>query len=156
MPLDPCFGMMNTKVREQENSLQFVEMKYICSPQKRKMSIVILQDGTEVFRFCPVEFRRTYTLTFGEDGAKQIEYSHTDCICALDNKTLVHAEVVQGVLTDGTYVVKTLPTDLTFSFKLRQIGTASVSHLKKIIFMTFPNLPTKDVYLGEEALQLVL
>ena len=112
------------------------------------MSFTILQDdGTELLKLCPVEFRRVYGLSLEENATeKRIQYSHSDCVCSLENGERVHVELVQGLLTDGQYTVKTSPTDLTFSFQL--VGAESISKLKKIIFMAFPDLPTVDVYLN--------
>ena len=113
------------------------------------MSFTILQDdGTEMLTLCPVEFRRVYGLTLEENATeKKIQYSHSDCVCSLENGKRVHVEIVQGLLTDGQYTVKTSPTDLTFSFQLIK-GMESISKLKKIIFMAFPDLLTVDVYLN--------
>jgi len=132
----------------------FFQKRSINVPTKKiiKMSFTILQDdGTEMLKLCPVEFRRVYTLSLEENATeKVVQYSHSDCLCTLGNGERVNVDIVQLLLNNGQYTVKTSPTDLTFSFRLRKSGVESILHLKKIIFMTFPDLPTVDVYLNSK------
>lgn len=116
------------------------------------MSFTILQDdGTEKLKLCPVEFRRVYTLSLEENATeKVVKYSHSDCLCTLGNGERVNVDIVQLLLGNGTYTVKTAPTDLTFSFRLKNNGVESIDYLKKIIFMTYPDLPVVDVYLNSK------
>jgi exonuclease VII small subunit len=128
------------------------KMEYKCAhnESQEKMSFTILQDGNELLKLCPKEFRRVYNLSFEENTTtKMIKYLHSDCVCELENGERVHVETVQGLLEDGMYVVKTCPTNLTFPFRLEKKGVESISYLKKIIFMTFPDLPTNDVFRNE-------
>lgn len=106
------------------------------------MSIVYLQGGVELLELKPVEFRRVYTL----DNEMSLEYSHSDIVVCLENGERAMVEVVQGLLTAGKYVIRTRPTDLTFDFRLATQGTDCMSHLKKIIFMTNPDMPCGDYY----------
>ena len=106
------------------------------------MSILFLQGGVELLEFKPSEFRRVYTL----DNDFSLEYSHSDVVVCLENGERAMVEVVQGVLSAGQYVVKTCPTNLTFDFRLMTEGTDCMRQLKKIIFMTHPDLPCGDFY----------
>lgn len=106
------------------------------------MSVLFLQGGMELFEFKPSEFRRVYTL----DNEVSLEYSHSDLVVCLENGERAMVEVVQGLLSAGQYVVKTCPTNLTFDFSLVSEGTDCMCQLKKIIFMTNPDLPCGDFY----------
>jgi hypothetical protein len=111
------------------------------------MSITILQDGSELLKFQPKDFVRVYTLDIEKmEELPKIKYSHTDVIIQLDNESYAMIEVCQGLLNNGTYTIKTQPTDLTFILHMKKSGNGGIDWLKKIIFMTFPNLQIKDVY----------
>ena len=109
------------------------------------MSVLFLRDSVELLKLEPQEFRRVYTI--GDDH--ELKYSHSDIVVALDNGERSMVEIVQGMLNNGTYVVKTYPTNITFDLRLTKSGSTCVNWLKKIIFMTFPDLPTKDIYCQE-------
>ena len=114
------------------------------------MSIVVTQNGNEKLRLRPKEFRRMYTLSFCDDcNTKELVYSHSDCVCELPNGSNVMAEIVQ-TLDDGTYEVTSLPTEQTFNLEIKQKQPECVLYLKRIIFMNFVDLPTKDIYLNTE------
>ena len=106
------------------------------------MSLIFLKDSVELLELKPSEIRRVYTL----DNVLAMEYSHSDIVVCLENGERAMVEIVQGLLTAGHYVVKTCPTDLTFDFRLTIQGTECMTHLKKIIFMTNPDLPCGDFY----------
>ena len=101
------------------------------------MSIIFTQDSIELLKLKPHEFRRVYTI--GDD--QELKYSHSDVVVLLEN--------VQGMLNNGSYVIKTSPTAITFDIRLTKAGAACMNWLKKIIFMTFPDLPTTDLYCQE-------
>lgn len=131
----------------------FFKGEYILPITYYKMSFTICNgEGEELLKLHPVEFRRMYTLTF--DHATHIpslEYSNTDCICRLDgSEATVMCEIVQGMMEDGTYVIKCSPSDLTFPFRLRKNGRDCIAYLKRIIFMNWPDLPNSNVYLNEK------
>lgn len=106
------------------------------------MSIVFLQGSVELLKLQPQEFRRVYTL----DNKLSLEYSHSDIVVCLANGERAMVEIVQGLLSGGQYVVKTCPTNLTFDFRLTVQGTDCMTQLKKILFMTNPDLPCGDFY----------
>ena len=110
------------------------------------MSIIFRKDGVELLLVRPLEFRRVYSLEI-EEGFNRMRYSHTDVVVELDNGTRSMLEIIQGLLPDGSYMVKTMPTDVTFDFQL-STRTESMKRLKSIIFMTFPDLTTKNMYLN--------
>jgi hypothetical protein len=109
------------------------------------MSILFFQDSIELLKLSPCEFRRVYTI--GDE--QELKYSHSDVVVVLENGERAMVEIVQGMLNNGTYVVRTSPTDITFDVRLTKSGAACVNWLKKIIFMTFPDMPTKDIYCQE-------
>ena len=49
-------------------------------------------------------------------------------------------EVVQGLLNNGNYIMKILPADITIALKLTKHGNDCITWLKKVIFMSFPDL----------------
>ena len=111
------------------------------------MSIIFLQDNNELLKLEPCEFRRVYTLV-PED--MELKYSHSDIVVLLENGERAMVEIVQGMLNNGSYVIKTNPTDTTFDIRLTKSGSNCINWLKRIIFMTFPDLPTTDYYCQEK------
>ena len=111
----------------------------------QQMSLLFLQDGVELLKLAPLEFRRVYTI--GDE--QELKYSHSDVVVALENGERSMVEIVQGMLSDGSYIIKSHPTDIAFDVRLSKSGAACINWLKKIIFMTFPDLPTKDIYCQE-------
>ena len=109
------------------------------------MSIIFTQDSIELLKLKPHEFRRVYTI--GDD--QELKYSHSDVVVLLENGERAMVEVVQGMLNSGSYVIKTSPAAITFDIRLTKAGAACMNWLKKIIFMTFPDLPTTDLYCQE-------
>ena len=109
------------------------------------MSIMFLDNNTELLKIEPHEFRRVYTL----DESLELKYSHSDIVVLLENGERAMIEIVQGLLSNGSYVVKAKPTDTTYDVRLTKSGTSCMNWLKRIVFMTFPDLPTIDVYSGE-------
>jgi len=114
------------------------------------MSIIVRKDGNEVLLLKPAEFRRVYTLRCTEGGDSHVEYSHTDVVVELENGHRAMLEIIQGLLPNGSVIIKMMPTEATFGFELSTKGTKGMAYLKKLIFMTFPDLTTKDVYLNED------
>ena len=110
-----------------------------------KMSVVISQSGETKLTLKPCLFRRIHNL---EDG--KLVYSHSECICKLENNQPVHVELVEAVLTTGDYIIKILPTDLTFPLQFTGGEKEPLQWLKKLIFINFPNLSVQDVYLNEK------
>jgi hypothetical protein len=106
------------------------------------MSILFSADSVELLKLEPYEFRRIYTL----DNSIDIKYSHTDVVVLLENGERAMLEIIQGLLPEGSFVIKTLPTNLTFQLHMAKSGVSSMDWLKKIIFMTFPDLPCGDFY----------
>jgi len=109
------------------------------------MSIIFCQGSVELLKLEPCEFRRVHTI--GDEH--ELKYSHSDIVVLLENGERVMIEVVQGLLKNGTYIIKTSPTDITFDLKLTQSGAACMNWLKKIIFMAFPDLRCCDMYCQE-------
>ena len=114
------------------------------------MSIVIRKDGVELLLLKPIEFRRVYTLTFNEEGDTRLEYSHSDLIVELDSGAPAMAEIIQSQLNGGEYIVECMPTEATVGFKLSKNGTECMKYFKQLVFMNFPNLRTRDVYLNAD------
>ena len=112
------------------------------------MSILFSQDGTELLKLIPSEFRRVYTIDI--DNNMELKYSHSDVVCLLENGSKAMIEVCQGMLNSGTYVIKTLPTNVTFDIHLTKTGGSCMNWLKKIVFMTFPDLDCCDYYGNKE------
>ena len=110
------------------------------------MSIIFLKDGTELLQLVPVEFQRVYTLRPPDDETElpKLGYSHSDIVVELENGSQAMVEICEGMLGNGSYVIKAQPTDTTFDIRITKSG--SMDSLKKIIFMTFPKLPTNDYY----------
>ena len=106
------------------------------------MSLMFLENNTELLKIEPCEFRRVYTL----DESLELKYSHSDIVVLLENGERGMIEIVQGMLNNGSYVIKTKPTDTTFDIRLTKSGSNCINWLKRIVFMTFPDLPTTDVY----------
>ena len=69
--------------------------------------------------------------------------------CILDSLCahIGHSSIKQAVISS---FFKMMPTEATFGFELSTKGTKGMAYLKKLIFMTFPDLTTKDVYLNED------
>ena len=109
------------------------------------MSISIWKNDTELMKLEPLEFRRVYALTNGEEaGVTHLKYSHTDCICKLDDSRVM-VEIVQGLITEsGDYIIKS-DTNLEFKINLTK-NVKSLNYLKKIVFMLFPDITTIDMY----------
>jgi hypothetical protein len=114
------------------------------------MSIVIRKDGVELLLLKPIEFRRVYTLTFDEEGDTRLEYIHSDLIVELDSGAPAMVEIIQSQLNSGEYIVKCMPTETTVDFKLSKNSTECMKYFKELVFMNFPNLRTRDVYLNED------
>jgi hypothetical protein len=114
-----------------------------------------MQGATELLVLRPIEFRRVYTLNI-EDGNDEsdipLKYSHSDIVVSLENGERAMVEIVQGLLQNGSYIVKCLPTDMTFDFRHTQKGLESMNWLKRIVFMNFPDLNTADYY-GQDKLR---
>ena len=108
------------------------------------MSIVISQNGETKITLNPPQFRRVHDL---EDG--KLKYSHSEVVCELENNAMVHVELIEAILSNGDYTVKTMPSDLTFPFQFTRGETECVQWIKRLIFMNFPNLLVSDVYLNE-------
>ena len=108
------------------------------------MSIVISQNGETKITLKPHQFRRVHDL---EDG--KLKYSHSEVVCELENNAMVHVELIEAILSNGDYTVKTMPSDLTFPFQFTRGETECVQWIKRLIFMNFPNLLVSDVYLNE-------
>jgi hypothetical protein len=106
------------------------------------MSILFTSDSVELLKLEPCEFRRIYTL----ERSLELQYSHTDVVVLLENKERAMLEIIQGLLPEGSFVVQTQPTDLTFHLHMAKSGISSMDWLKKIIFMNFPDLPCGDFY----------
>ena len=106
------------------------------------MSILFLKDGEELLKLFPSEFRRVYTL----DSDRELKYSHSDITVLLENDSKAMIEICQGMLNNGNYVIKAQPTNVTFDFRLTKTGEECMNWLKKIIYMTFPDLATNDYY----------
>ena len=113
------------------------------------MSIFFNKDGTELMLIRPLEFRRVYTLEFSEAG-ETLKYTHSDVLIELENGESAMIEIVQAQLPLGRYHIKFLPTDCTFDFRLSKGGEESMLYLKKLVFMNYPNLKTRDVYLNTD------
>ena len=116
------------------------------------MSIIVRKNGATRMLVKPAEFRRVYTLSFTE-GDSQVVYSHTDVVVELENGSRAMLEIIQGQLHADRYIVEMLPTEASFDFTLftgGDDGSKCMQYLKKLIFMTFPDLHTKDVYLNED------
>ena len=113
------------------------------------MSIVIRKDGVELLLLKPIEFRRVYTLNFDE-GDTRLEYSHSDLIVELDSGAPAMAEIIQSQLNTGEYIVECMPTEATVGFKLSKNGTECMEYFKRLVFVNFPNLRTRDVYLNAD------
>ena len=109
------------------------------------MSVIISQNGETKLTLKPHQFRRVHIL---EDG--KLKYSHSDCICKLENNQAVHVELIEAVLSTGDYIIKILPTDLTFPLQFTRDSKEPLQWLKKLIFINFPNLSVQDVYLNEK------
>ena len=117
---------------------------YIASQVEQKMSIVISQNGEEKITLIPHQFRRVHVL---KDG--QLKYSHSDCVCKLENLQLVHIELVGAVLSTGDYAIKILPSDLTFPLHFTRDSKECIDWIKRLVFINFPDLSVSDVYLNE-------
>ena len=111
------------------------------------MSIIFRKDGTELLLVRPKEFRRIYTLNFAE-GERQLEYSHSDVLIELENGAAAMLEIVQSQLNSGSYNLKFKPTETTIDYRLSKNGEESMKYLKRLVFMNFPDLATRDVYLN--------
>ena len=115
------------------------------------MSISFVQDGTEKLKLQPILFRRVYTLETEEfESTPFLKYSHTDVVVKLENESTAMIEICQGALGNGTYSVTSQPTGLTVDVHLTKSGTSCMNWLKKIVFMSFPNIITKDIYCNTE------
>ena len=84
-----------------------------------------------------------------DEGIGKLEYSHTDCIVELENEARAMVEIIQFLLREGSYIVRTMPTDVSFDFKLTKADKC-MNYLKKMIFMSNPDIETKDIYLNED------
>jgi len=110
------------------------------------MSILFSSDGNELLKLEPIEFRRIHSL----DNKLELTYSHTDVVVLLENGERAMLEIIQALLPESSFVIKTLPTNMTFHLHMAKSGTSSMDWLKKIIFMTFPELPCGDFYCQEK------
>lgn len=114
------------------------------------MSIVIRKDGVELLLLKPIEFRRVYTLTFNEEGDTRLKYIHSDLVVELDSGAPAMVEIIQSQLNSGEYIVKCMPTEAAVDFKLSKNSTECMKYFKQLVFMNFPNLRTRDMYLNED------
>ena len=112
------------------------------------MSIVFSKDGTELLKLIPSEFRRVYTIDI--ENNMELKYSHSDVVVLLENGSKAMIEICQGMLNSGSYVIKTEPCDVTFDIRLTKTGGSCMNWLKKIVFMTFPDLDCCDYYGNKE------
>ena len=112
----------------------------------KTMSIIFRKDGVELLLLRPLEFRRVYTMDT-EDGVNRMKYSHSDVIVEIENGNRAMLEIIQGLLPEGSYIVRCRET--AFDFTLSS-GKESMAYLKRLIFMTFPDLTTKDMYCGTD------
>ena len=111
------------------------------------MSIILRQDGLELLIVRPIEFRRIYTLD--DKGGGALKYNNSDCIVALENESNVHLEIIQEILEEGDYTVKVMPTNIITNFTLCK-DKVSMDKLKTLIFQTFPDIRTRNVYLNRD------
>jgi len=110
------------------------------------MSILFFEGTTELLILHPKEFRRVYTLDKLDTDDWGLKYSHSDVVVHTESGAPAMIEIVQGLLCNGNYTVKMMPTGATFKLQHTQGGTESTEWLKKLIFMNFPDLKTGDYY----------
>ena len=111
------------------------------------MSIQFLKGTTEVLILHPKEFRRIYEYIWdSENDRADLKYSHSDVVVHTESGAPAMIEIVQGLLCNGNYTVKMMPTGATFKLQHTQGGTESTEWLKKLIFMNFPDVKTGDYY----------
>ena len=112
-------------------------------------AISVRKDGVELLLLKPIEFRRIYTLNFDE-GISQLSYSHSDILVELDSGAPAMIDVIQCQLNSGKYNLKFMPTQGTVEYKLSKNGPDCMKYLKRLVFMHFPDLPVRDLYLNED------
>jgi len=110
------------------------------------MSIIFSKGNIELLLLRPLQFKRVHIMNL---ASGELEYSHTDCVVELENGSHAMIEIAQEMLKTGTYILKTMPTEATFNFKLSR-SEESIGYLKKIVFMAFPEIKTSDVYLNND------
>lgn len=118
--------------------------------QMAELILLFCHNGIEVFRCSPVEFRRVHTLNLAaEQWQQSLVYSHSDLVVTMANGQNVMIEIIQGLLKNSSYVMKIQPKDLSFDVVIEQDSTQCVNWVKKLVFMSCPDLTVKDMYCGK-------